>query len=48
MFDSLERYIKNWPILMQAVEEIRDIIHSNIKSKAMNMSIKQNVEDYFA
>jgi hypothetical protein len=30
---------------MQVVEESRNIIGSNIKSKVMNMSIKRNVEN---
>ncbi len=45
MCGSLESYIKNWPIFMPVVEESMDVIGSNIKSKEMNMSIKQNVEN---
>lgn len=45
MCDSLESYIKNWPILMQIVDENRDAIDESIRSKVMNLSIKRNVED---
>ena len=45
MCESLDSYIKNWPILMQITEENRDSIDEDIRSKIMNKGIKRNVED---
>lgn len=45
MCDSLESYIKNWPILVQIVDENRDALDDSIKAKIMNMGIKKNAED---
>ena len=41
MCNSLESFIKNWTILLQIIDENRDALDGNIKSKIMNMSIKK-------
>lgn len=44
--DSLESFLRNWPILVQVCEEHRENIDKDVAKQVTNLSLKRNVEDY--
>lgn len=45
IYDSLEAYVKNWPILVQICEQNRDGIDNRIQNIVTNIGVKRNLED---